>query len=362
MKFVVKTSDLKSMFSMVSSCIVEEKIALCQSMYIKRGENNQLNIRAMDNKHLFTCDLPYESEEGFEEAYIPFFDVNKFVSKFKNEKTTFTFKENDVLRVSSGKAYCQVSIRSAEESNFVSEVLNSELPNEITLPKIVIQNIKNKLNGIVDTSNNRPILNGICLDIVDNKLYFASSDGKKLAVYDTELTCNTNNRIVIPIEAINSFVSVCNSDNVTIKFSDKFIEFVSDTRKYFSTLINGDYPDYRRILNSTSNNNIEVQVKKNELIEALSFVNVLYDVNKKCEFSIKDKKLTLNFNNNESFEEIDIESEADFTTLLNSSFLEKMIKPLNTEMVKFKFLNANSPILIEADSIKMMLMPMRSAH
>lgn len=347
---------------MISSCISEEKISVTHSMYIKKLEDNRVYVRAMDSKHVLEKNVEIVESDDFTEAYIPFFEISKFVTKFKNEETKFQFKENDILRVSSGKSYCQVSLKNAEESDSVVAMLNAEFCEAINVTKSVVQNIKTKLTGIVAVDNNRPVLNGICLDVFEGQLYFAASDGKKLAVYETGVVVEQTdcNKIVIPTEAISGFCSVCNSDDVKIYRNDKYIKFECEDTKYYSTLVNGEYPDYRRILNSTANNNVVVNVNKSELSDALSFVNVNFEVNKKCDLTIKDGKFALNFNNNESFEQFDVDSNEEFEVSINSQYLQKMVKPLSSDQVLFKFLSKEAPILIEADSIKMMLMPLRS--
>lgn len=362
MKIVFKTSEIKNLFSMIASCIVEQKINVTHSMYVKKLEDNKLYVRAMDSRHVLEKVVEIVQSEDFTEAYIPFFEITKFVSKFKNDETKFQFKQNDVLRVSSGKSYCQVSLKNAEESDSVTTMLNAEFTDSVNVSKQIVTNIKTKLNGLVAADNNRPVLNGVCLDVVDGVLNFAASDGKKLAVYETDVQVNSeqDKKVVIPTEAINGFCSVCDSDEVILSCNDKYVKFESGETKYYSTLINGEYPDYRRILNSTANNNLIVEVNKTELTDALSFVNVNFEVNKKCDLSVKDGKFALNFNNNESFEEFDVESTEQFEVSINSQFLEKMVKPLNSEKVTFKFLTRQAPILIQADSIKMMLMPLKS--
>lgn len=358
MKIVLKTDVVKKLFSEISSCIVQDKINAIHNMYIKNNDGC-LYVRAMDGRHVFQNTVEVVQFCQFAEAYIPFFELNKFVSKFKNEQTIFTFKQNDVLRVSSGKSYCQVSLKNAEQSESVSNMLNSAFSNETIISKKILGNIKNKMIGLVASDNNRPVLNGVCFDMFEGKLFVATSDGKKLGVYDTQIGVSQSKKIVVPTESINSVCSVCDSDQVKFVFNDKYVKFSFGQKNYYSTLVNGEYPDYRRILNSTNSNNIIVQVNKNMLSNALSFVNVNFEVSKKCELKISQGMFSLNFNNNQSYEQFEVTSEADFSVFINSQFLEKMVKPLQEEVIKFKFLNSDSPILIQADSIQMMLMPLR---
>ena len=360
MKVVFKTDELKKVFTMIASCISEDKLHAIHNMFLKKIDDGSVYVRAMDNKHVFETCLTCVENDSFLQSYIPFFEINKFVYKFKNDKINFVFKENDVLRVSSGSSYCQVSLKNAEQSEAVLNMINSDFTNQIVLCKKVFQNIKSKMNGITAVDTNRPVLNGICLDVFENGIYFAASDGKKLAVYDTNVQFSNEflKKIIIPIDVINSLCSVCD-DEIKFCFNDKYLKVISGDKTYYSTLINGEYPDYRRILNSTNDNNIVVQVNKTSIVNALQFVNINFDVTKKCEIIIKENKFALNFNNNESFEQFEIESNESFSVFVNSQFLEKMIKPLQTEKIVFKFLNPAAPILIESDGFKLMLMPLK---
>jgi hypothetical protein len=62
-------------------------------------------------------------------------------------------------------------------------------------------------------------------------------------------------------------------------------------------LISGDYPPYQKIVSSTEKNDKTIVINKNCLVDALSFVNVNFDVNKKCAITFSNNKATVDYDN-----------------------------------------------------------------
>lgn len=365
MKFVLKTDVAKKLFDIIASGISAEKIATYQSMFCKNIGDGNMYVRAMDKSHVMQLTIEMESEENFTQVYIPFFEINKFLPKFKSQSISFQIVDNNVLKVSSGKSYCKTSLLNVQESPNVVDMLNSQFSFSVDISKNVLSNIKNKLNGLVSVDNNRPVLTGVCLNMQQNgSVQFASSDGKKLAVFYSDVVCenneNSSKSIIIPVSTINTVCSVSKSQNVKVKFNDKIIVFDCQNVKYFSNLISGDYPPYQKIVSSTEKNDKTIVINKNCLVDALSFVNVNFDVNKKCEITFSNNKATVDYDNGANHQEFQVSYDGEFSFLVNSQFLEKMIRPIQAENIIFKFSSPTQAILMQADSMKLILMPLKS--
>lgn len=360
MKIVLKTDVAKKLFDTISKCIVAEKIAPVHNMYCKNNNNGTMYVKAMDRTHVFETEVEIIEYDDFNDIYIPFFEINSLISKFKNENIKFEVSDN-VLKVSSGRPSGKVALKNVSESSEATEMMSEQFNNSFIINKKHLINVKNKLTNLVATDNTRPILTGVCMDIIDNTVCFASSDGKRLGVYTTDVQTNIDNvKITIPVNVFNSLSCLDFGEMVEIKFSNKFIKFSDDKNKFYATLINGEFPVYQNILRSTDGNEIVVNANKSKLIESLQFVNIKYDVTKKCDIVIKNNVFSLNVNNNESYDEFDVEFDGDIAVALNSQLLEKMIKPLEAENVIFKFADNQKPILIEADNMKLLLMPLKT--
>lgn len=362
MKLTIKTDIAKKLFDIISKCIVDEKVAPIRNMYCRNNNDGTMYVKAMDRSHVLETTVEIIDSDDFSEIYMPFFEINSFISKFRNDTTKFEVTDN-ILKVSSGRPSGKVALKNVDESNSVSEMLGENFSYNFNINKKHLTNVKTKLSNLVATDNNRPVLTGICLDIINGIVYFASSDGKRLGVYDTETNTGDetqNIKITIPVSVFNSLICLDNGEDINIKFSNKFIKFSDSKTNYYATLINGEYPAYQNIVNASAGNNIDVLVNRAKLNDSLQFVNLKYEVNKKCDLIIKNNLFILDVNNNESYDEFDVDFDGEIMVSLNSSLLEKMTKPLESENVTFRFADNQKPILIEADNMKLLLMPIKT--
>ena len=365
MKIVLKNDVAKKLFDTISMSISAQKITACQSMYCKNLGQSKMYVRAMDKYHVMEQVVELQQGSDFQQLYIPFFQINKFLPKFKSKNIVFQVIENNVLKVSSGKSYCKTSLVNMQQYSTVADMINSSFDIVLQIPKAIFANIKNKLNGLVAVDNNRPVLTGICLKIQEvGNVEFASSDGKKLAVLYTNIFCEDESvrgkSFVIPSSTINTVCSISNNENIKLKFNDKFVVFDCQSVKYFSTLVSGQYPPYQKIVDSTQKNDKTIVVNKQQLVDALGFVNVNFDVNKKCQFTFKENKLSIDYDNGANHEQFEVEYNEQFSFIVNSQFLQKMVKPIQAQNIIFKFSSPTQAILMQADSMKLILMPLRS--
>ena len=363
MKIVLKTNQAKKLFETITNSISSEKNSVCQNMYCKNNGDGTMYVRAMDKSHVLQMNATVQESVDFEQLYIPFFEINKFLPKFKSDKISFEIVDDNVLKVSSGRSYCKTKIQTnVSEPQSVNEMLNEQLSVSFKIPKSVLNNVKNKLSCLVSSDNNRPVLTGVCLDIVNGAICFASSDGKKLSVYYTNESIDTtiNKQIIIPVSTINTACSVVGNNEIQIGFSQRFVKFFNDDVKYYSNLTVGNYPPYQKIVSSTDKNDIIVTVNRSQLVDALAFVNVNFDITKKCQISISNNKFEIDYDCGANHQEFDVEYNGQFKFLVNSQFLQKMIKPLQSENIIFKFSTPTQAILMQSDNLKMILMPLKS--
>ena len=361
MKIVLKTDVAKKLFQVIASGISSERNATYQSMYCKNIGDGNMFVRAMDKTHIMQMTVTMFDSNDFDQIYIPFFDVNKFLPKFRSETTTFEVIDDNVLKVSSGRTYSKFSLVNAQSPINIQAMTSEQLSIVFDVPKKVIVNVKNKLSGLVSTENNRPVLNGVCLDIVNGEVRFVASDGRKLSVYYTGVNVDesVNLSVVIPIATINTVCSAVKSQAVKIGFANNVVKFVSTDLTYYSTVISGDYPPYAKIVASTDKNDNVITVNKSQLVDALSFVNVNFDATKKCQLKFQNNMVSLDCDNGANHEQFEVEYNGQFDCLINSQFLEKMIKPVQDNNIVFKVASPTQALLMEADQLKMILMPLR---
>lgn len=223
------------------------------------------------------------------------------------------------------------------------------------------------------TDETRYYLNGIFVEAVveggADVLRFVSTDGHRLSVADMPQPEGTAGMpsIIIPREAIIEIRKMIDDvvGPVTVSVSDVRFQVRTETRTLTSKLIDGTYPDYRRVIPTA--NTIMASIDRKLLSEAVARVAAVTSEKSravKMEITADNSRLvTMNHEGGGATEEIDVKLEGDDITVgFNVRYLLEMIDQVNDDVVTFAFASDAAPALIRSpkDSKSVfVLMPMR---
>ena len=146
--------------------------------------------------------------------------------------------------------------------------------------------------------------------------------------------------------------------------SNKIIFFIEDL-VFVSKLIDGTFPDYKRVIPSENDNILEVNREK--LLSAVDRVSTI--ANEKSPV-IKFKVLkdiinlnTINNDNSTATEDLNVEySGKEFEIGFNSKYIMDIVNNLEDNQITLKFKDGSSPIIAQEKSnsnLIYVLMPMR---
>lgn len=96
----------------------------------------------------------------------------------------------------------------------------------------------------------RPILQGVNLQILNDKIIFCSTDSHRLAKYVMTRTSQDDNgslSIVVPTKRLDVLTQFGDND-VKVIFDTKTIGIISDGYKFYTRLLEGTYPDTSRVI------------------------------------------------------------------------------------------------------------------
>ena len=115
----------------------------------------------------------------------------------------------------------------------------------------------------------RPILTGILFDISDGKLTLVSTDGFRLSrVILKSKILNPKSSFILPKNILNEIVKLDNEQiSIEIQEKEKQVVFEVEDTIISSRLIEGDFPDYEKIIPKTST--ISIEVDKEDLLRAV---------------------------------------------------------------------------------------------
>jgi DNA polymerase-3 subunit beta len=102
------------------------------------------------------------------------------------------------------------------------------------------------------SDESRPVLTGVLLQVVDGNLYMAATDSYRLAEKRLMKT-KEDIKVLIPATALHDLLRIINdfTENVEVTNDDQQIRFRAGDVELVARLIEGNYPDYKKLIPQT---------------------------------------------------------------------------------------------------------------
>ena len=282
-------------------------------------------------------------------------------------------------------------IRSGKSSHKMNALAGSDFP---AIPKlesdysfVVKQNVLREMFGhtmyAMGVNDQRNILNGTFVKIVNDTITMVSCDNFKLAKCERKIEIETEQEItgtfryafIVPVKTVNELYKLFSDDEdetVKIFMTRKNIVFEIGDIIFFSRLIEGEYLDYDRII--LKGHKYSVEVDRDEMIAALERAALVTE--EKTANSLRSHvklifdggllKIVAMSSAGSTYDEIEIESIGeDLTIGFNNRFLISSIRACDSERIKLSLSSPLSSINIEPTEKKedeeeiFMLLPVR---
>ena len=141
------------------------------------------------------------------------------------------------------------------------------------------ESLKEGIESVIFAVSNdeaRYILTGVCLNFREEISEVAGTDGKVLAVYEFGKVECKEYLGVIPKKFAKELTKILGTEGeVEIKADDSRMEFRTEKYVVWSSLIEGEYPDYSALFPEEFTTDIDVH--KGEMVKALKKVSVVMD-------------------------------------------------------------------------------------
>lgn len=224
--------------------------------------------------------------------------------------------------------------------------------------------------GAISREQTRYYLNGIFMHVdSDSDLQFVATDGHRLYLqsFRSPEMSKTFPEIIIPAKTVAVLYKLMkgknNPDTVTISASSARIRLEWDGYCVTSKLIDGTFPDYRRVIPGYNDKLAVVSV--DDMKEAIDSVSVVSsERGRAVKLSFSENKVDLVVNNPDTGRaraEIDASYNCDALDIgFNSKYLTDILSHCG-EVVEFKLADSGAPTLFTTDKTgwKAVLMPMR---
>lgn len=238
----------------------------------------------------------------------------------------------------------------------------------LTLPSRILRRAMEKTLFAMAQQDVRYYLNGLLFEIDAGTLRTVASDGHRLALFEDEIALEMEQaQAIIPRKgALELFRLLADDDSeLTIELASNSIRVGMNEWRFSSKLIEGRFPDYRRVMPSHTSR--QVVSDKATVKSALTRVSVLSTEKfRGASVEIEPGILRLKTQNpehEEAEEEIPIEFEGEpFGVGFNAAYLLDAVNNIESDEVSLSFADSNGSCLVEDRNdqrFRFIVMPMR---
>lgn len=212
----------------------------------------------------------------------------------------------------------------------------------------------------------RYYLNGMLFELKGGQLVTVATDGHRLALAAQAVEHENDVQVILPRKGVLELSRLLeNEGQVEITLSQHHLQAEFGDRQFISKLIDGKFPEYQRVIPTTTSNNISAD--RQELRSALQRAAILSNEKfRGIRVELKENTLGIHSHNPEQEEaedaiEIQYSGES-FEVGFNVNYLLDVLAILESDQIDLGLTDSNSSCLITDSKMpgsKFVIMPMR---
>ena len=262
--------------------------------------------------------------------------------------------EKEQMLIKSGNFSSRLSGMNASDFPAVPESVSKESLNinsktlTSTLPKILFS---------VSLDETRPTLTGVLIEISKDNITFVATDGFRLSKKILPQKTGNEVKMILPKGIVMELGKLAKGENILLdlKKEDSQVVFQTDSIFLSSRVIEGDFPDYEKII--PKSHNIKINVGRGDLMQAVKLASVFArDSSNIVKFAVGKNSLKLLAESSQSGSQensIDVKVEVEdkevfgekgeFVIAFNYKYLEDFVNSVEGDSVDILFTDPNSP-------------------
>lgn len=362
MRIITSLKNLSQALIITERIILKSPTLPILNNILIKIENGRLKISATNLEIGINYSLGVKVEESGEIA-VPARIFSDFIKNLEGDKISLTTK-NNILSINTEKYKTQILGFSPKDFPIIPKI------REDALFSISSKILKSAFGTVLDSmaiSETRPELSGAYVQFDLNKFTLAATDSFRLVEKVIELKQKNNLSFILPRGTVMELIRVLGelNEDIFVKYGDNQISFCTDDLELVSRLIDGNYPDYKKVIPEKYLS--QVLVKKDELEKNVRlaglFSSSIADINLNCD----DKVTTITAKNADKGEiQIVVESllkNEPFSISLNHHYLLDGLKIIPTEHVIIEYTGPGSPLVIRPEhgskELTYLIMPLK---
>ncbi|MEI6144956.1 MAG: DNA polymerase III subunit beta [Methylococcales bacterium] len=364
MKFIINREDLLTPLQQIVSVIEKRQTMPILSNVLLVVQEDSICLTGTDLEIQIIANIPANSAIPGT-ITVParkFLDICRLLPNGAEIKFEL---QSDKVKISSNRSRFSLNCLSADNYPEFSE---TELSHSFFINAGKLKKSLDKTLFSMANQDVRYYLNGLMLNISNNKIKLVASDGHRLSIYEDDLDQETGYeaRIIVPRKGAIELSRLLDDPELELQvnFSTNNIRIIINKLIFSAKLVDSKYPDFGRVFKQEFNSPIHIQ--KLALKEALTRVAILSNEKiKGITFEINDNSLRISAHNpehDEAEEEIGIEYMGPSISIgFNSQYLLDAVTNLDSELAVLTLATNGSSCFIDESELcayKFIVMPM----
>jgi len=219
----------------------------------------------------------------------------------------------------------------------------------------------------VSDDETRYFMNGVYMEKNDEKIIMVATDGRRLSFISKipEDSIPNFKGVIIPPKVLNLVKKQLSAQGqLSMAITDKQVFFEFDNQKLSSALIEGQFPNYQRVI--PEKQETSVLIDRNKFNEALKRVSLMIEKSRRVIVQLQTGSITIMSEETEiglGKEEISCNYEGPESKIaLNFQYINDPLKVIESEFISIDFTETNKAISINASPKKdyfHIIMPMQ---
>ncbi len=370
MQFVVKRDILLKSLNFVQGVVEKKNTLPILSNVLLQLKDNKLSIIATDLDIIFydeVSDVKILKEGSTTTSAAILYDILRKISS--NAELNFNLKSENKLSLKSENA--DFNLLCLPTDNFPTFADEFE-GQEISLNNQRFLKLLNKTRISISNDDTRHYLNGIFLHLTEahgrNFLTGVATDSHRLSSSSLEIEKTTDfTSLILPRKTVFQLCSLLSetAEKLLMQTSDNKVKFSLGNMKLISKVIDGKFPDYKKVV--PTNNDKTLIVSSKDFISSIERVaSVSLDRKEGVKLSINKDNIQLSVNSansGEGNEKIKAEFSSESLNIsFNSKYLIDIASEVEDKNLKINLKDSVSPVLIEDIADKnsyYVIMPMK---
>lgn len=348
MKIVCLQEKLKNALNLVQRAIGKNANLPILSNVFLETEKGRLKVATTDLEiGIETWITSKVEKEG--KVTIPAQTFSNFISSLPQDKVSLEKEETD-LKVASNNMKAKFKGLKPEEFPIIPKV---ESDPAFSVEGSVIARGFSQVLPACSFSDTRPEISGVYLTKNNKKeVKFVATDSFRLAEKTIKAKVKGDQlNMIIPLKAVQEVTRALGSESGKVECSvkDNQVEFKFKDTRVISRLIEGNFPDYEKII--PSDFTTKVVLDKNEFQEAIQRASFFSSKINDVRLNIESEKVSISARSQKVGQNISVlkaknEGES-VASVFNYNYLLDGLKSISTEKVVLNFSGEENPILLK---------------